>query len=63
MNSLIEKNNRCYCFEDLNSKQSEVIIPCCHIFHSECAKELFKYKYSCPICRSKISYKIIYYFH
>ena len=43
----------CLCNFELNEKA--IILPCTHIFHSECIKSWFQNQDTCPICKIKIN--------
>ena len=43
----------CLCNYELNEKA--IILPCTHIFHSECIKSWFLNHDTCPICKIKIN--------
>jgi hypothetical protein len=54
----IEKDEACtICFSNLeNNREGEkyVLLPCKHVFHSQCIKEYLKeYNHHCPICREE----------
>lgn len=54
----IEQDEACaICFSNLeNNKEEEkyILLPCKHVFHSQCIKEYLKdYNHHCPICREE----------
>lgn len=42
----------CLCAFELNQKA--LILPCTHLFHTECIKDWFKTQNTCPICKFKL---------
>ena len=55
INNLSEDKKKCLiCLENFKIGENSIILPCIHIFHSECIKKWMKSKNVCPICKSKI---------
>jgi E3 ubiquitin-protein ligase RNF115/126 len=53
VNAFSEK--RCpICVKDFN--KDHVVLPCGHIFHSDCILSWFEKKMDCPICRIKVQW-------
>ena len=58
INKLAEDKRKCtICLEDYKNNDDSIILPCIHIFHSECIRKWMKKKNICPICKSKINSK------
>jgi len=55
INKLAEDKKRCsICLENYKNGDDSIILPCIHIFHSECIKKWMKKNGTCPICKFKI---------
>ena len=55
IDKLDEEKKKCLiCIENFKNNDDSIILPCIHIFHSECIKKWMKKKNLCPICKSKI---------
>jgi hypothetical protein len=49
-------STRCaICLEDITEDDDKRYLPCCHVFHTECAELLEKNSNLCPLCRTVIS--------
>ena len=56
INKLAEDKKRCsICLENFKNGDDSIILPCIHIFHSECIKKWMKNNGICPICKFKIN--------
>ena len=56
INKLSEDKKRCsICLENFKNGDDSIILPCIHIFHSECIKKWMKTNGVCPICKFKIN--------
>ena len=56
INKLSEDKKRCsICLENYKNGDDSIILPCIHIFHSECIKKWMKNNAICPICKFKIN--------
>ena len=56
INKLAEDKKRCsICLENFKNGDDSIILPCIHIFHSECIKKWMKNNGICPICKLKIN--------
>lgn len=42
------------CLADLNKDQEAVLIPCGHLFHSDCALQWLNQHNTCPVCRFEL---------
>ena len=49
-----EKKKCCICLENYKNNDETIILPCVHIFHSNCIKHWMKRQDNCPICKNKI---------
>ena len=49
-----EKKKCCICLENFKINEETMILPCIHIFHSNCIKKWMKRQDICPICKNKI---------
>ena len=49
-----EKKKCCICLENFKKNDETMILPCIHIFHSDCIKKWMKRQDICPICKNKI---------
>jgi hypothetical protein len=59
LNKVILENNldKCcsVCMDDLVKDNEVIILPCEHIFHTNCIEEwLSKYNYNCPVCKKEV---------
>jgi len=55
INKLDEEKKKCLiCLENFKTGEYTIILPCIHIFHSDCIKRWMKAKNICPICKYKI---------
>ena len=50
-----EKKNCIICLEDFKNGDNAIILPCIHIFHTECIKNWLKTQNTCPICKFKLT--------
>lgn len=50
-----EKRNCVICLEDFKNGDKATILPCIHLFHTECIKNWLKTQDSCPICKFKLT--------
>jgi hypothetical protein len=50
-----EKKNCIICLEDFKNGDKAIILPCIHIFHTECIKNWLKTQDTCPICKFKLT--------
>ena len=53
-NGKIEKPNCCICLEEIELGKETVLLPCGHMFHSDCCLTWLKKSNTCPICRFEI---------
>ena len=52
---LDEEKKKCLiCLENFKQGEYTIILPCIHIFHSDCIKKWMKKKNLCPLCKFKI---------
>ena len=52
---LSEENQQCsICLANFKKGEESIILPCIHIFHSECIGAWVKKNHTCPICKYKI---------
>ena len=59
LNKVILENNldKCcsVCMDELVKDNEVIILPCEHIFHTNCIEEwLSKYNYNCPVCKKEV---------
>ena len=59
LNKVILENNldKCcsVCMDELVKDNQVIILPCEHIFHTNCIEEwLSKYNYNCPVCKKEV---------
>ena len=61
----MKKNNKrkrqeeCIICTDEIKEEDKVALQCCHLYHSECVKQLVKKRTrKCPICRTKICWNM-----
>jgi len=47
----------CICYEKFY--ENHVTLPCKHHFHENCIMKWFNQNYNCPLCREKVSLKLI----
>ena len=50
-----EKKNCIICLEDFKNGDNAIILPCIHIFHTDCIKNWLKTQNTCPICKFKLT--------
>ena len=50
-----EKKNCIICLEDFKNGDKAIILPCIHLFHTECIKNWLKTQDTCPICKFKLT--------
>ena len=50
-----EKKNCIIYLEDFKNGDKTIILPCIHIFHSECIKNWLKTQNTCPICKFNLT--------
>ena len=50
-----EKRNCIICLEDFKNGDKAIILPCIHLFHTECIKNWLKTQNTCPICKFKLT--------
>ena len=50
-----EKKNCVICLEDFKIGDKTTILPCIHLFHSNCIQNWLKSQNSCPICKFKLT--------
>jgi hypothetical protein len=50
-----EKKNCVICLQDFNNGDKATILPCIHIFHTECIKNWLENENTCPICKFKLT--------
>ena len=53
-NGKFEKPNCCICLEEIELGKETVLLPCGHMFHSDCCLTWLKKSNTCPICRFEI---------
>ena len=51
----VEKKNCVICLEDFKNGDKATVLPCIHMFHSNCLQEWLKTQNSCPICKFKLT--------
>jgi hypothetical protein len=49
-----EKRDCVVCLTKYESNEKAIILPCTHMFHTDCIKSWFKDQNTCPICKIKI---------
>ena len=55
IHDLSENKKKCLiCLDEFKNGQKSIILPCIHIFHSECIKKWMKKENFCPLCKNKI---------
>ena len=55
INKLDEEKKKCLiCLENFKIGENTIILPCIHIFHSNCIKKWMEKNNKCPICKYKI---------
>ena len=55
VNELSENKRNCMiCLDEFKNGQKSIILPCIHIFHSECIKNWMKREKFCPLCKNKM---------
>ena len=61
VNKLESDKKRCnICFEDYNNGDYVLVLPCLHIYHTNCIKEWFNSNNTCPLCKSEITESKVY---
>ena len=51
-NKLSDDNKKCtICQEEYNNKEKVIVLPCLHFFHTDCIKNWFSSKNTCPNCK------------
>lgn len=50
-----DKKQCVICLTDYEKGVKGIILPCIHLFHSECIKDWFKTQDTCPICKFKLN--------
>jgi hypothetical protein len=50
-----EKKNCVICLNDFEQGQKATIIPCTHLFHTDCIRSWFETQNTCPICKYVIN--------
>ncbi len=50
-----EKKNCIICLEDFKNGDKAIILPCIHLFHTNCIKNWLKTQNTCPICKFKLT--------
>ena len=53
-NGKLEKPNCCICLEEIEMGKETILLPCGHMFHSDCCITWLKKSNTCPICRFEI---------
>ena len=57
-NKLSEDKKKCLiCLEKFKKGDNIIILPCIHIFHSDCIRNWMKKQITCPLCKCKIDNK------
>ena len=55
INDLSENKKKCLiCLDEFKNGQKSIVLPCTHLFHSECIKKWMKKENFCPLCKNKI---------
>ena len=55
INVLSESKKKCLiCLDEFKNGQKSIVLPCIHIFHSECIKKWMKTENFCPLCKNQI---------
>jgi len=49
-----EKRDCVVCLTKYENNDKAIILPCTHLFHSDCIKDWFNKQNTCPICKFKI---------
>lgn len=49
-----DKKNCTICLDSFKHRDKALILPCIHIFHTDCIKNWFKTQNTCPICKFKM---------
>lgn len=49
-----DKKNCVICLTDFQEGDKAIILPCTHLFHSECIRNWFQRNNTCPICKHVI---------
>ena len=50
-----DKKDCTICLNSFKHGDKALILPCIHIFHTDCIKKWFKTQNTCPICKFKIN--------
>ena len=50
-----DKKNCIICLEDFKTGDKALILPCIHLFHTECIKKWLESQNSCPICKFELT--------
>jgi len=50
-----EKRNCLICLENFETGDKATMLPCIHMFHSNCIQEWLKSKNTCPLCKLKLT--------
>ena len=50
-----EKRNCLICLENFQTGDKATMLPCIHMFHSNCIQEWLKSKNTCPLCKLKLT--------
>ena len=50
-----EKRNCVICLEDFKNGDNATVLPCIHLFHTDCIKNWLKTQNCCPICKFKLT--------
>ena len=50
-----EKKNCVICLEDFKNGDKACVLPCVHLFHTNCIQQWLKTKNFCPICKFKLT--------
>lgn len=50
-----DKKQCVICLADYQNGEKAIILPCIHLFHSDCIKNWFRTQNTCPICKFKLN--------
>jgi hypothetical protein len=53
-NNKVELPNCCICLEEISLGEKSILLPCGHMFHSNCIVTWLKKNNTCPMCRFEI---------